>query len=237
MSCRLFNIGNTHVLTADLNHDGTLSDYRVFETPGFHPEPFLAEKNAVVSVVPAWEEYFQKKGAFVLNWQSCSPVVSLSKMGTPETIGADRIANSVALISTGTVPAVCVDCGTAITFEYVDSGNRLRGGAILPGRQLLRNALHAYTAKLPLVPLTEVELPVPGKNTVEAIQIGTDTGAIGAVREILTQFRKLEPGIRVVFCGGDAGFFRAIFPEAEFYGADFTLKGLAHAMQVCRKLK
>lgn len=235
MSCRLFNIGNTHVLTAHLNMDGTLSDYRVFDTPGFQPESLMAEVNAVVSVVPVWEDYFRQKGAFILNWKNCSPVISLSEMGTPETIGADRIANSAALVSTGSVPAVCIDCGTAITFEYVDSGNRLRGGAILPGRQLLRNALHSYTAKLPLVPLAESILSVPGKNTVEAIQIGTDTGAVGAVREILTQLQKLEPGLRVVFCGGDSRFFRTFFPDAEFYGSDFTLKGLAYAMQMCRK--
>ena len=60
MSCRLFNVGNTHVLTAGLSSDGTLSDYRVFDTPGFDPEPLLDEENAVVSVVPVWEEYFLK---------------------------------------------------------------------------------------------------------------------------------------------------------------------------------
>ena len=237
MSCRLFNVGNTHVLTAGLSSDGTLSDYRVFDTPGFDPEPLLDEENAVVSVVPVWEEYFLSKGAFVLNRESCRTILSLQKMETPETVGADRIANSIALISSGKVPALSIDCGTAITFEYVDSENFLRGGAILPGRQLLRNALHAYTAKLPLVPLTDTMIPVPGKNTVEAIQIGTDTGAVGAVQEILEQIRKIEPGLRVVFCGGDAPFFRSSFPEAEFYGSDFTLKGLAYALMMCRKLK
>ena len=237
MSCRLFNVGNTHVLTAGLSADGTLSDYRVFDTPGFQPESLLAEENAVVSVVPAWEEYFLRKGAFVLNRESCGAVLSLQKMETPETIGADRIANSIALISSGSVPALCIDCGTAITFEYVDRECCLCGGAILPGRQLLRNALHAYTAKLPLVPFKDSMLSVPGKNTVEAIQIGCDTGAVGAVREILSQFRQTDPGLRVIFCGGDSPFFRNAFPDAEFYGSDFTLKGLAYALKMCRKLK
>lgn len=237
MSCRLFNVGNTHVLTAELATDGTLSDFRVFDTPGFDPENLLAEENAAVSVVPLWEAFFLKKGAFVLNRETCKSVLSLEKMGTPETVGADRIANSIALISSGRVPALCIDCGTAVTFEYVDSGNYLRGGAILPGRQLLRRALHAYTAKLPLVPLTDSMLSVPGKNTVEAIQIGTDTGVVGAVREILGQFRMIEPGLRVVFCGGDSPYFQSSFPEAEFYGSDFTLKGLAYALKMCRKLK
>ena len=46
MSCRLFNVGNTHVLTAELLSDGTLSDYRVFDTPGFDPEIFSDEEMA-----------------------------------------------------------------------------------------------------------------------------------------------------------------------------------------------
>ena len=233
MSCRLFNIGNTHVLTAELLPDGTLSDYRAFDTPGFDPEVFSDKDMAVVSVVPAWESHFSSKGAFVLNWKSCSPVLSLSEMGTPETVGADRIANSAALISTGKTPALCIDFGTAITCEYVDSDRNLRGGAILPGRQLLRKSLNDYTAKLPLIPLSDQLLSVPGKNTVEAMRIGTDTGAVGAVREILGQFRVLQPDLRLVFCGGDSAFFAPLFPEAEVYGADFTLKGLAHAFRVC----
>ena len=64
MSCRLFTVGNTHVLTAELATDGTLSDFRVFDTPGFDPENLLAEENAAVSVVPLWEAFFLKKGAF-----------------------------------------------------------------------------------------------------------------------------------------------------------------------------
>ena len=148
MSCRLFNVGNTHVLTAGLSSDGTLSDYRVFDTPGFDPEPLLEEENAVVSVVPAWEEFFLRRGAFVLNRESCRKSLSLQKMETPETVGADRIANSIALISSGKVPALSIDCGTAITFEYVDSENFLRGGAILPGVKMSAKALSVFLSLL-----------------------------------------------------------------------------------------
>ena len=233
MSSRLFNIGNTHVLTAELDDNGTLSNFQTVETSGFMPEAFLTESMGVVSVVPFWEDYFRDKGAFILDWKSCAPVLSLAKMKTPETVGADRIANAISLISTGKIPALCIDCGTAITFEYVDSDRVLCGGAILPGRRLLRQALHDYTAKLPLVPFSREPLPIPGNNTVEAIQIGTDIGVIGAVREILEQFRNKVPELRVIFCGGDSPWFLPYFPEAEAFGSDFTLKGLALAFQ-CR---
>ena len=234
MFCRLLNIGNTHILTAVLQEDGSITDYRVFDTPGFQPEDLPEGDYAVVSVVPEWEDYYRKKGAFILNWESAEKVLSLSQMGTPWTVGADRIANGVALQSTGKVPALCIDCGTAVTFEYVDSSGNLRGGAILPGRQLLRKSLHDYTAKLPLVSFPEQVPGVPGKNTVEAIQIGVDLGAVGAVREILMEFLKKEPDLRVVFCGGDSCYFHSCFPNTECFGSDFTLKGLAFAWTNCR---
>jgi type III pantothenate kinase len=235
MCYRLFNIGNTHAVSADVREDGSFTGIRSVPTEEFHPEEFLIPGSGVVSVVPRFDEAFRNAGAFVLDWRSCNPVISLEKMLTPETIGADRIANAVSLASTGKLPAVCIDCGTAITFEYVDQNRCLCGGAILPGRKLLRKALHDYTAKLPLVPFPDQVPEFPGRNTVEAIQIGTDSGAVGAVREILEQLRAKEPELRVVLCGGDAPFFHPYFPEAECYGSEFTLKGLAYAMNVCRR--
>ena len=234
MQYRLFNIGNTHVVIVDLLDDGTFSAVQTVSTDQFDPEGWLSSNMGVVSVVPRWEEYFRSKGAFVLDRNSCSSVISLEKMQTPETVGADRIANAAALVSTGKLPAVCIDCGTAITFEFVDSDQCLCGGAILPGRKLLRQALHDHTARLPLVPFPEQDPAFPGRNTVEAIQIGTDLGAVGAVREILQGLQEKIPGIRVVFCGGDGGYFHSFFSETELYGSDFTLKGLAHAMRLCR---
>ena len=87
MFCRLLNIGNTHILTAVLQEDGSIADCRVFDTPGFQPENLSGDCYAVVSVVPAWEDYYRKRGAFVLDWQSSEKVLSLSRMGTPWTVG------------------------------------------------------------------------------------------------------------------------------------------------------
>ena len=234
MQYRLFNIGNTHVSVSDVRENGTFQPVAAVETSAFVAEPYLVSEMGVVSVVPYWEDYFRKAGAFILNWNTCSPLISLQRMQTPETIGPDRIANAVSLVSTGRLPAVCIDCGTAITFEYVDPEGCLCGGAILPGRRLLRQSLHDHTARLPLVPFSESVPEFPGNHTTAAIQIGTDTGAVGAVREILNSLQKKVPDVRVVFCGGDAPFFHRYFPESELYGSDFTLKGLARVMQVCR---
>ena len=237
MSCLLLNIGNTHVLSAELLRNGSLSGFRTFETLSFDPGRFDPGETAVVSVVPRWETFFRKAGTFVLDSRTCAGVLSLEKMETPETVGADRIANAAALIATGPIPALCIDCGTAITFEFVDADRNLCGGAILPGRKLLRQALHDYTAKLPLVPFYPEIPQIPGRNTTDAIRIGTDSGAVGAVESILAKFRTEYPGLRVVLCGGDAPFFRPHLGPLEFCGSEFTLKGLAYAYSRCRSCR
>ena len=190
---------------------------------------------AIASVVPSLDGLFKERGAFLLS-ASCRCGLDLSKMDV-STIGADRLANAMALASGPSLPALCVDFGTAITFELLDEGSALLGGAILPGRKLQRRALNDFTAKLPLADLAQ-ELPaMPGRNTVEAIALGIDLGVVGAVRELLKSASELFPGkrLRVVACGGDAPFFLKAVPEIfEAGGSDFTLRGLVKAWEMNR---
>lgn len=105
----------------------------------------------------------------------------------------------------------------------------MRGGAILPGRLILRKSLHDYTAKLPETVVTSCVPSFPGNNTVDAIDLGTDCAALGAVRELLRRMELAYPGvpIRRVACGGDAGFFLREIPGFELADELFTLRGIA----------
>ena len=232
MDCRLFNVGNTHVQIADLC-SGMIHPVAKVPTSEFHPEKFAAPEMAAASVVPALEELLRHAGALIVSPNFARGPVDLSLMKTPETLGADRLANAAALILSGPLPAMCIDFGTAINLEFVDSKRRMRGGAILPGRLLLRRALHDYTAKLPLTELRSDIPGFPGNNTVDAIDIGVDAGALGAVREVLARMEKQFAGesIRRVACGGDAPFFLRELPGFEFADDTFTLRGIAGIWQ------
>ena len=142
-------------------------------------------------------------------------------------VGADRLANAAALLD-GPLPALSVDFGTAITFEYVTASRQFAGGAILPGRMLLRQALHDHTAQLPLFPLYDTVPPLPGMNTVDAMRIGTDGAVIGAVQFLIGQWKKIcapEP-LRIIACGGDRNFFLKNLDDL-FDGGDlFTIRGI-----------
>lgn len=190
---------------------------------------------AAASVVPEIERELSLAGAFILN-PCVRTGLDLSGMDA-STIGADRLANAIALAATGPLPAVCVDCGTAITFEFVDKNRRLLGGAIMPGRMLLRKALKDFTAKLPLVGMEEETPKVPGLNTVDAIRAGVDVGSLGAVREILSRLEAFCQGepLKKLACGGDAEYFISNIDGLVRAGADFTLRGVAKAWELNSK--
>ena len=211
---RLFNAGNTHVQVAELS-GSSLRLLDTVATPEFRIADYASENMVAASVVPVLEREFRDAGAFI--------------MKHPETLGADRLANAAALIFSGPLPALCVDFGTAINLEFVDSNRRMRGGAILPGRLILRKSLHDYTAKLPETVVTSCVPSFPGNNTVDAIDLGTDCAALGAVRELLRRMELAYPGvpIRRVACGGDAGFFLREIPGFELADELFTLRGIA----------
>lgn len=228
MDCRLFNVGNTHVQIADLC-GGTIHPVAKVPTSEFHPEEFAVPEMAAASVVPVFEELLRRAGALIVSPNSERGPVDLSLMKRPETLGADRLANAASLIFSGPLPALCVDFGTAINMEFVDSERRMRGGAILPGRLLLRRSLHDYTAKLPLTEIRSGIPDFPGNNTVDAIDIGVDAGALGAVREILLRMERQFAGkaVRRVACGGDAPFFLRELSSFEYADETFTLRGIA----------
>ena len=224
---RLFNAGNTHVQVAELS-GSSLRLLDTVATPEFRIADYASENMVAASVVPVLEREFRDAGAFIVNSQMPDCPVDLSRMKHPETLGADRLANAAALIFSGPLPALCVDFGTAINLEFVDSNRRMRGGAILPGRLILRKSLHDYTAKLPET-VTSCVPSFPGNNTVDAIDLGTDCAALGAVRELLRRMELAYPGvpIRRVACGGDAGFFLREIPGFELADELFTLRGIA----------
>lgn len=183
---------------------------------------------AACCVVPQAKEKLRSRDIFWLDARNAGDFVDFTQVDT-STLGADRVANAVALAAEYPLPAVCVDCGTAVTLEVVDEKRVFRGGAILPGRKLMRKALFEGTAQLPDIPLLS-EMPAEiGVNTASSIAFGIDRGIIGTVRELLAcaaaQYGN-NGKITVVFTGGDAPWFSPHFDGSFTAPPDFTLRGL-----------
>jgi type III pantothenate kinase len=125
----------------------------------------------------------------------------------PREVGADRIANAVAAYETHKRGLVCVDFGTATTWDVVTPRGEYLGGAIAPGIQISAEALYTHAAKLQRVELARPH-KVVGRNPVASMQSGLFHGYAGMVDAIIERIREevdFDP-----FCMATGGLARLI---------------------------
>ena len=145
----------------------------------------------------------------------------------PASIGADRLANSVAARSRFGAPVVVVDFGTAVTFDVVNAKGNYVGGIIAPGLAAMTNYLHEKTALLPKIQIREIKTAI-GKSTEEAMLVGAVHGYRGLVRELIGELKRelRVKKLPVVATGGYAKLIAAKLPEISAVEPDLTLEGL-----------
>ncbi|HMK44129.1 MAG TPA: type III pantothenate kinase [Dissulfurispiraceae bacterium] len=144
----------------------------------------------------------------------------------PSKVGSDRIANAFAAWALLKRPVAVVDCGSATTISLVDEAG-FRGGAILPGLTLMRNALTEHTAKLPSVSLTDTSSAAVGTNTKAAILSGILYGTAGALDRIIAASEKeLKKRLFFVLTGGHANLISPLLLRKHRIIPDLTLQGL-----------
>jgi type III pantothenate kinase len=146
----------------------------------------------------------------------------------PRSIGADRLANAVAVVHLYGMPAIVVDFGTAVTFDVVSAAGDYVGGVIAPGLEVMTNYLYQRTALLPKLSLSEPPRAI-GKTTRDAMMSGAVFGYRGLVREIVRRltaenFPREKP--RVIATGGYAKLIAEKLPEIESVHPNLTLEGL-----------
>lgn len=144
-----------------------------------------------------------------------------------ETLGADRWAALIGAhaLSPGT-DKVIANCGTAVTLDVLDAQGSHLGGYILPGLKLMREALHAGTAALPLVD-GRGDLK-PARDTRGAIVAGTLLAVAAAIEALVTE-RRNHGGAECLLAGGGAEEVGKNLSFSCRYEADLVLKGLAVA--------
>lgn len=146
----------------------------------------------------------------------------------PRTIGADRIANAVAVSQLYGYPAIVVDFGTAVTFDVVSTDGSYIGGVIAPGLEAMTSFLADRTALLPRLTLRE-PARATGKSTRGAMMSGAVFGYRGLVREILLRVRRENFPRRkpkIIATGGYAELIARRLPEIRAVRPNLTLEGL-----------
>ncbi|MEX2550987.1 MAG: type III pantothenate kinase [Nitriliruptoraceae bacterium] len=144
----------------------------------------------------------------------------------PQDLGADRIANAVAVGALYGGPAIVVDFGTAISFDAVDDQGVFVGGAIAPGVMTAADALVASAARLPTVEPVAPRSPI-GRSTTTALQSGIINGAAGLVDGLVSRISlELGQGVTTVATGGQAELVLHRCGTIDHHDPSLTLKGL-----------
>lgn len=148
----------------------------------------------------------------------------------PLEVGADRIANTLAVSRRFGRDAIVVDLGTATTCDCVTADGVFFGGTIAPGPLTALEHLSRVTAQLPQV---EIAKParVIGRNTLECIRSGgfyaVVDGIDGMVRRIRREWEDGEP--IVIATGGLAELIGRHCETVDRIEPALTLTGLALA--------
>lgn len=145
----------------------------------------------------------------------------------PRSIGADRLANAVAVRHHYGAPSIVVGFGTAVAFDVVDRNANYVGGIIAPGLSAMTSYLHEKTALLPAINIREINVAI-GKSTEEAMLIGAVHGYRGLIREIILEVKRELKARRlpVIATGGYAELMAAKMPEITAVEPLLTLEGL-----------
>lgn len=187
-------------------------------------------RGVIASVVPSLTETFALLAEKLLGVPSVLIQARMVQglaidVPEPESVGADRLANAVAVAELYRVPAVVVDLGTATNFDVVLEGPRFVGGVIAPGIVSSAEELFRRGARLPKVEITRPD-HVVGRTTVECLQSGVYFGAVAQIDGLVDRIAK-ELGTRpfVVATGGlaqavarDSRTIRAVDPALTLQG-------------------
>jgi len=154
----------------------------------------------------------------------------------PDKVGIDRLLNAVAALSRSEPhseacgyrkPMIVIDAGSAVTVDFLDEPGDFKGGAIFPGLRLMAQALHDYTALLPVVAVQQPEPEPIGDSTTAAIASGIYYAVAGGINLLIQRYKSTSRFDSLVFLtGGDAALLQpGIAWEASLW-PEMTLEGI-----------
>lgn len=171
------------------------------------------------------------RGASVRRLESYRDLPLTVALEHPERAGIDRLLDAVAANHRRPpdAPAIIVDAGSAVTVDYVDAAGVFRGGAIFPGLRLMAQALHSYTALLPLIEITRPE-PAPGASTTQALQTGVYHAVVGGIERLIDELAAQAQAAPVIYLtGGDAALLAERVRRPITLWLEMTLAGILYS--------
>lgn len=182
--------------------------------------------SSVAQVNPALEAHFKAHYQYlVLSAKTPLPISNLYK--TPKTLGKDRLAAVVGAQALYPRKAcLVIDAGTCITYDILDVEGAYHGGNIAPGVTMRLQAMHEFTARLPLVQRRKKLDTLVGNTTTTALRTGGQLGAVMEMKGFIGQYKKQFGRLNVILTGGDADFFANHLKTKIFVNHNLVLIGL-----------
>ncbi len=173
------------------------------------------ETNKLIDIYPQ---------SILLNKTCLFPI--LIKYETPESLGLDRICNSVAshFLCKGK-NTVSIDIGTCIKFDFTDKNGNYHGGSISPGINLRYKSMNDYTGKLPLIK-DRLTSNLIGGNTLNSMRSGVINGIKAEIDQFIHLYSQQYQDLTFFVTGGDAVYFDFPLKNNIFVDENLTLKGL-----------
>jgi len=174
------------------------------------------------AMVSAWVT--QAKRKYILD--PSLPLPLKIKYATPSTLGVDRIAGVCgAQHLYPKTNTLVIDAGTCITYDFLDDQGNFLGGGISPGLKMRFQAVHEFTAKLPLVSVVDTAELI-GDSTEGCIQSGVINGVVEELNGIIRLYQQKFEGLVVILTGGDSRFFENKMKGSIFAVPELVLSGL-----------
>lgn len=149
----------------------------------------------------------------------------------PRSLGVDRWVAMVGARAEFKTALCVVDAGTAITIDAVDKSGQHLGGQIIPGMQLMGNALRTETSNIGALSEktrdAKAGIDMFGKSTDRAIANGSLNAVCGAVERATRTMRAAGYRPKIVLTGGDASRILTQLVGAPVHRPNLVLQGLA----------
>lgn len=150
---------------------------------------------------------------------------------SPATLGIDRLVLAAgAVLHYPKKNRLVIDAGTCVTYDFIDENDCYLGGAISPGIRLRYEALHNYTANLPLL-LKEDPVGSIGDSTSQSIHSGVVNGITHEIDGFITTYLNAHKNFIIILTGGDAEFLANRLKNTIFANQNFLLESLNQLFQ------
>lgn len=173
-------------------------------------------------------EYTSEEPKFATSLQHQSGVIN--SYDDPSRMGVDRWLVMLAAYNDCKKACCIVDCGSAITVDYISANGQHMGGFIIPGLRLMNSSLKNDTAEIIVDQTIEHFSLSPGTHTSAAVVHGVNYLFNALCKQLCEELRQSKEEMVLYITGGDGELFHKLAGLGK-YCPDLVMDGLSWGLE------